>query len=65
MSPDFDSLVSPTEAARLLGAHRVTIHRWVKQGILPAPLRITSRKIGWRRSTIESLLKSREPGGAK
>lgn len=61
---DFDPLVPPAEAARLLGAHRVTIHRWVKQGILPPPLRITARKIGWRRSTIENLLKSREQGGA-
>lgn len=62
---DFDPLVPPAEAARLLGTHRVTIHRWVKQGILPPPLRITPRKIGWRQSTIENLLTSREQGGAE
>lgn len=65
MASDFDPLVPPTEAARQLGAHRVTIHRWVKQGILPPPIRITSRKIGWRQSTIEKLLADREPGGAE
>lgn len=67
MSPDFDPLVSPTEAARLLGTHRVTIWRWCRPGvaILPPPIRITSHKVGWRLSTIEKVLTDREPGGAK
>lgn len=62
---DFDPLVPPAAAARMLGTHRVTIHRWVKQGILPPPIRITSHKIGWRLSTIEKVLIDREPGGSK
>lgn len=65
MASDFDPLVPPAAAARMLGTHRVTIHRWVKQGILPPPIRITSHKIGWRQSTIEKVLADREPGGAK
>ena len=61
MASDFDPLVPPAAAARMLGTHRVTIHRWVKQGILPPPIRITSHKIGWRQSTLEALLRSRDP----
>ncbi len=64
---DFDPLVPPAEAARLLGTHRVTIWRWAHPSvaILPPPIRITSRKVGWRLSTIEKVLADREPGGAK
>lgn len=62
MSSDFDPLVPPAEAARMLGIHRVTVWAWVKQSILPPPIRITARKVGFRQSTIEQLLHSREQG---
>jgi len=66
MSSDgFDPLLPPQEAARLLGAHRTTIWRWVASGLLSQPIRITARKVGWRRSVIEKFLADRTPGGAE
>lgn len=62
MSLDFDPLVPPAEAARLLSTHRSTIWRWVRDGLLCQPIRITARKVGWRRSTLEKFLTDRTGG---
>jgi predicted DNA-binding transcriptional regulator AlpA len=35
-----DRLVSPFEAARLLGVSRATLDRWVRAGRIPRPVRI-------------------------
>jgi len=29
---------SISEAARLLGVHRVTLHRWIGEGVIPEPI---------------------------
>lgn len=53
-----DPLVTRTEARAMLGGiARGTMQRWEKEGRLPEPIRLSPRVIGWRRSTIEAVLK--------
>lgn len=53
-----DPLIPRTEARLMLGGiARGTMTRWEKEGRLPAPIRLSPRVIGWRRSTIEAVLK--------
>jgi predicted DNA-binding transcriptional regulator AlpA len=65
MSSQLDPLLPPAEAARLLGMHRSTIWRLVKANRLCQPIRITARKVGWRRSVLEQFLTDCTPGGAE
>ncbi len=46
-------------AARVGGASRVTVWRWVQAGHFPAPIRIGLRKIAWRERDIETWLSRR------
>lgn len=56
-SPDLDPLLLRAECAAMLGGVTVkTIQRYEKSGVLPPPIRVTSRVVGHRRSTIERLL---------
>lgn len=53
-----DPLITRKQAATLLGGvSRVTIFRWEKSGRLPAPIKVSPRVVGYRRSVIEALLK--------
>lgn len=58
--PKLDPLIPVTEAARMLGTTRGNAWKWARKGILPPPIRLTSRKVGWRKSTLEALLQQRE-----
>jgi predicted DNA-binding transcriptional regulator AlpA len=52
-----DPLVLRKEAAELLGGvNRATLYRWEQSGRLPPPVRLSSRVIGWRLSTLQNLL---------
>ena len=51
-----DDYVPTAEAANLLGINRVTLHRWVKQGILRA-YSLGPRKVLFKRSDLIELLK--------
>ncbi len=52
-----DPLVTRKEAQSMFGGvSRRTIWDWEKKGKLPPPIRLSTRVIGWRRSTIEALL---------
>lgn len=53
-----DRLVTRKEAQSMFGGvSRRTIWEWEKKGKLPPPIRLSTRVIGWRRSTIEAVLK--------
>lgn len=57
-----DRLIRAKELRQMLGNPSLsTIYRWVSQGILPEPRRISPRFVAWRFSDIEALLK--EKGG--
>lgn len=43
MSPLPNDLISPKQAAKIVGCHAVTVYRWIHYGILPAYRRGRSR----------------------
>ncbi len=45
-----------------LGLSRATITRMVNVGEFPKPLKLGARRIGWRDTTIDEWLSSREGG---
>ena len=48
------------DVLKVTGLCRTTIWRWVKSGQFPAPIRLGSRHIGWRRADIEKWISDRE-----
>jgi predicted DNA-binding transcriptional regulator AlpA len=48
-----------SELADILGKHRTTIFRWVKAGVLPRPIYLTSTQPVFRRAEIEAWLEER------
>jgi predicted DNA-binding transcriptional regulator AlpA len=58
---DFDPIIQTAEATRLLGYRdRHSLWRLVREGKLAAPIKITMRRSGWRRSTLERFIAERE-----
>lgn len=52
-----DRIISLSEMAQLLNRHPKTIWRmWAKDGVLPKPLMINGRTLGWRESSYQSWL---------
>ncbi|GIU20063.1 hypothetical protein TUM4261_42710 [Shewanella sp. c952] len=47
---DYCKLISPKKMSKLLGIHRTTLDRWVKNGELPEPIRENGRAKGWKYS---------------
>jgi len=50
----------PASAAKELGISRSTLWRWVRDGLLPKPIKIGSQAVGWREETLVEYIKSRE-----
>lgn len=44
--------------------HKTTLWRWEKTGKLPPPIRLSSRVIGWRKSTLEAFIAQHQAGEA-
>jgi prophage regulatory protein len=57
-----NELMSPCELARELNISRVTLWRMKKEGRLPQPVRVSERKLAFRRSEIVEWL---DGGGAR
>ena len=53
-------VVGVTELAKRLGVSRSTLHRMVKDGNIPEPMKLGTRRIGWRDATIDEWLRSLE-----
>ena len=49
---DLLRIVRPAEAARLGGVSRMTLHRMVRDGRLPPPLRLGAGVVGWPLAAI-------------
>jgi len=55
-----DPVLSRATVAETLGVSSATLWRMCRDNILPDPIKISARRVGWRRSTIEAFLSSRE-----
>ena len=65
--PLADPFIPQPEARKYLGdVNSRTLADWVARGILPAPLRLTKRTIGWRLSQLDAVLeRAAKEGGAE
>lgn len=48
-----------TEFAELLGVHKATVFRWVRAGVLPAPIYLTRTKPAFVRAEVEAFIAER------
>jgi predicted DNA-binding transcriptional regulator AlpA len=51
----------------VLGVHRSTLRKWVREGTFPRPIRLSAHangRVGWLRSTVEIWLRARPEAGA-
>lgn len=62
-----DPFIPATQARKYLGdIDAKTQAEWVARGILPEPIRITKRFLGWRLSTLDAVLeRAAKEGGAE
>lgn len=58
-----DRVLSMDEVAMIIGRSKKTLWRfYAKDKIMPPPLKIKGRAIGYRQSTVDEILKSLEGG---
>ena len=54
---DLDPIIPRGAAREMLGGiNRETMRDWEKSGRLPPPIYLSSRVVGWRRSTLEAFI---------
>lgn len=58
-----DPIIRPRQARRLLGIGNTTLYKLVKDGALPAPMKISPRASGWRKSVLDAYIAKREAAG--
>lgn len=67
MNINNDPLVLRADARREYfgGVHRGTLARWEAEGRVPPRIVISKTIVGWRKSTLEQWLASKESAGVK
>lgn len=55
-NPTTPPVMTPAQVAARLGVSLPTLRRSVREGIVPAPIRLSARRIGWPASQIEGFL---------
>jgi prophage regulatory protein len=55
-----DRVLRPKNAAAKLGVVRQTLYSWAKEGLLPSPIKLGRRAVGWRESVLDDFIKRRE-----
>ena len=64
MTNNEDHLIDAASVrAEFGGKSPMTLHRWIKQGILPAPVKINGRNY-WRRSEVTAIKAGQARGAA-
>lgn len=58
------ALLTDKQVAELLSIHQITVWRWVREGKLPAPIKITSGATRWRRADIAAWLNAKKEAAA-
>jgi predicted DNA-binding transcriptional regulator AlpA len=60
MPTDEPAILTERQVARWLGLGEATVYRLRHEGTGPAFIRLSARRVGYRRSAIEAWLKARE-----
>jgi len=58
MSADGEQILRVSQVMGRVGLRRTAIYSWVKAGKFPAPVKLGSRAIGWRKSDIDAFINS-------
>jgi predicted DNA-binding transcriptional regulator AlpA len=59
-------LLTVKNLAEIFQTSEVTVHRWNKAGMIPAPIRLGRRAIRWRAEDIEAFIEGlNNPKGAE
>ncbi|PSV03679.1 AlpA family transcriptional regulator [Photobacterium leiognathi subsp. mandapamensis] len=53
-----NKIITQNDLCDLTGKGRITIWRWIKEGILPEPMRINGVVLGWDNEIINTWFKS-------
>jgi predicted DNA-binding transcriptional regulator AlpA len=61
--PNLDRLISTSELATMLAVDQRSIFPWVASGRLPRPIHLGKRRLRWRLSTVEALMRTLEADG--
>lgn len=61
-TPAITGIASPPETCREVGLSRTTLWRMVKAGTFPKPVKLSPRRIGWRRADLHAWVESRQEG---
>jgi predicted DNA-binding transcriptional regulator AlpA len=59
---DLEELVRVADILKLFKVSRSTLWRWVRNGQLCRPVRLSANVIAWRRSSVADFLKRKENG---
>lgn len=54
--------VRPAELAAALGVSTVTLWNWRRNGVLPEPMNLGPRFIGWHKDVLNSWLEAQQGG---
>jgi excisionase family DNA binding protein len=52
-------MISINQLGDILGVSRATIYRWIKDGLIPAPIQLGPRRVAFPRESVEKLISSR------
>lgn len=53
-------IIRPDQLAEALGVSRTTLWRWRNQGIIPHPINLGPRLVGWEISVINQWIESKK-----
>ncbi len=62
-APADDRLIGTDEFRRLLGIHERTLFRWIADGRVPPPIRLSARRHRWRWSVVQAFLDQLQGSG--
>jgi predicted DNA-binding transcriptional regulator AlpA len=61
--PTGDELIRPTAMRREMGGIAIsTLYDWIATGLVPPPVRMSPRVVGWPRSVVERIKAERAAG---